>query len=88
MNLFSGAKSKPFNHHATAVLAQHQYSFAIIRVGINDLLNGSSIEQISKNAIEITRRCRNRSIGKIFVSGIVYCAKVKYETIQNLYKNL
>ena len=28
------------DHHATAVLARHQYDSAIIHVGINDLLNG------------------------------------------------
>ena len=44
---FPGAKVKQLC--ATAVLAQHQYDCAIIHVGINDLLNGSSIEQISKD---------------------------------------
>ena len=43
---FPGAKAKQL--YATAVLAQHQYDYAIIHVGINDLLYGSSIEQISK----------------------------------------
>ena len=85
---FPGAKAKQFNHHATAVLAQHQYDSTIIHVGINDLLNGSSIEQISKDVIEIAQRCRYPSIGKVFVSGIVYCTKVRYETIQNLNKGL
>ena len=60
---FPGAKAKNLNHHSTAVLAQHQYDSVIIHVGINDLLNGSSIEQISKDVIEIGQRCRNRSIG-------------------------
>ena len=46
--------------------------------GINVLLNGSSIEQISKDVIEIAQRCRNRRIGKVSVSGIVYCTKVRY----------
>ena len=41
---FPGAKVKQLNHHATAVLARHQYDSIIIHVGINDLLNGSSIE--------------------------------------------
>ena len=85
---FPGAKAKQLNHHATVVLAQHQYDSAIIHVGINDLLNGSSIKQISKDVIEIAQQCRNRSIGKVFVSGIVYCTKVRYETIQNLNKSL
>ena len=85
---FPGAKAKQLNHHATVVLAQHQYDSAIIHVGINDLLNGSSIKQISKDVIEIAQQCRNRSIGKVFVSGIVYCTKVRYETTQNLNKSL
>ena len=62
------------------------YDSAITHVGINDLLNCSSIEQISKDVIEIAQRCKNRSIGKVFVSGIVYCTEVRYETIQNLNK--
>ena len=69
---FPGAKAKQLNHHATTVLAQHQYDSAIILVGINDLLNSSSIKQISKDVIEMAQRCRDRSIGKVFVSGIVY----------------
>ena len=68
---FPGAKAKQLNHHATAVLAQHQYDSAIIHVGINDLLNGSRVEQISKDVIEIAQRCRNRSIGKVFC--VWYC---------------
>ena len=69
---FPGAKAKQLNHHATTVLAQHQYDSAIILVGINNLLNSSSIKQISKDVIEMAQRCRDRSIGKVFVSGIVY----------------
>ena len=88
LNVFPRAKAKQLNHHATTVLAQHQYDSAIIHVGINNLLNGSSIKQISKDVIEIAQQCRNRSIGKVFVSGIVYCTKVRYETIQNLNKSL
>ena len=42
------------------------------------------MEQISKDVIETPQRCRNRSIGKVFVFGIVYCTKVRYETIKNL----
>ena len=72
----------------TITLAQHQYDFAIIHFGIIDLLHGSSIEQISKDGIEIAQRCRNRSIGKIFISGIVYCPKVRHKTIQSLNKSL
>ena len=44
--------------------------------------------RISKDVIEIAQRCRNRSIGKVFVSGIVYYTKVRYETMQNLKKSL
>ena len=84
---FPRAKAKQLNHRATAVLAQHQYDSTIIHVGVNDLLNGLSIEQISKDVIEIAQQYRNRSIGKVFVSGIVHCTKVRYETIQNLNKS-
>ena len=86
LNVFPRAKAKQLNHHATTVLAQHQYDSAIIHVGINNLLNGSSIEQISKDVIEIAQWWRNRSIGKVFVFGIVYCTKVRHETIQGLNK--
>ena len=41
---FPGAEAKQLNHHATAVLAEKHYDSAIIHVGINDLLNGSSID--------------------------------------------
>ena len=68
LNPFSGAKAKQLNHHATAVLAQHQYDSAIIHVRINDLLNGSSIKQTSKDVIEIAQQCRNRSIGQVFIA--------------------
>ena len=85
---FLRAKAKQLNHHATTVLAQHYYDPTIIHVGINDLLNGLSIEQKSKDVIEIAKRCRNRSIGKVFVSGVFYCANGRYETIQNLNKSL
>ena len=47
LNLFPGAKAKQLNHHATEFLAGHYYDSAIIHVGINDLLNGSSTGQIS-----------------------------------------
>ena len=67
---FLRAKAKQLNHHATVVLAQHYYDPTIIHVGINDLLNGFSIEQICKDVIEIVQRCRNRSIGQVFFSGI------------------
>ena len=73
---FPGAKAKQLNHHATTVLAQHQYDSAIIHVGINNLLNGSSIEQISKDVIEIAQWWRNRSIGFCFW----YCLLYQSET--------
>ena len=85
---FPGGKAKQLNHHATAVLAQHQYDSAIIHVEMNDLLNGSSTEQVSKDVTEIAQRCRNQSFGKVFISGIVYCTKVRYETNQNLINGL
>ena len=85
---FLRANAKQLNHHATTVLAQHYNDPTIIHVGINDLLNGLNIEQKSKDVIEIAKRCRNRSIGKVFVSGIFYSAKGRYETIQNLNKSL
>ena len=53
---FPGAKARQLNHLATAVSAQHQYYSPIILFGINDLLNGSSIDQISKDGIEIVRQ--------------------------------
>ena len=53
--VFPRAKAKQLNHRATTVLAQHQYDSAIIRVGINDLLNGSSVEQITKDVIKIAQ---------------------------------
>ena len=84
---FPGAKAEQLSYHTTAVLAQ-QYDSEIIYVEIKDLLNGSSIEQISTDVIEIVQLCRNRSIGKVFVSGIVYCTKVRYEKIQKLNKKL
>ena len=66
------------------VLAQRRYDSAIIHVGINDLLNALSIKQISKDVVEIAQRCRNGSDSKVFVSGFIYCTKVRYEKIQNL----
>ena len=76
LNVFPRAKAKQLNHHATIVLAQHQYDSAIIHVGINNLLNGSSIEQISKDVIEIAQWWRNRSIGFCFW----YCLLYQSET--------
>ena len=45
------AKAKHLKHYATAVKEQHNYDSAIIHVGINYLLKGSSIEQINKDVI-------------------------------------
>ena len=59
LNLLPEQKAKQLNYHGTAVLGQNQYVSAIIHVGINDLLNGSSIEQIGKVVIDIAQRCRN-----------------------------
>ena len=56
------AQAKQLNHNATEVLAQHQYDSTIIHVGINDLLNGSSIERISKDVIEIGQKCQQSKI--------------------------
>ena len=84
LNASPAPKAKQLNHHATAVLAQHHYDSTVIHVGINDLLNGFSIEQISKDFVEIAQGRKNRNIGETFVSGIVYCTKVSYETIQSL----
>ena len=78
---FPGAKARQLNHLATAVSAQHQYYSPIILFGINDLLNGSSIDQISKDGIETARQCRNQSIGKVFVFGIFYWTKVRHKTM-------
>ena len=47
-----------------------------------------SIEQISKDVIELAQQCRIRSIGKAFVSGIIYCIKVRYKAIQITNKSL
>ena len=79
-------KQKQLNHHATILLTQYHYGSAIIYVVIHE--NYLSIDQISKDVTEVLQGCRNPSIGKFFVSGIVYCPKVRYETIQSLNESL
>ena len=59
------AKIKQLNHHTASVLAQHQYGSLIIHVEINDLLSCSSIEQKSKDVIEIVQWFRNKVLVKV-----------------------
>lgn len=86
---FRRAKAKQPNYHETSNLSEHQYDAAVIPVGINDLLNiatGISTTQIVGDIIKIVQWRRNHNIGKIFISGIVYSAKLKHDLIQTFDK--
>ena len=86
---FRRAKAKQSNDHKTSNLSEHQYDATVIPVGINDLLNiatGISTTQIVGDIIKIVQWRRNHNVGKIFVSGIVYSAKLKPDLIQTFNK--
>ena len=92
---FPGSKANQLNHHTIPILEEHQYDAAAIHVGINDLLKGMPnnvcVDSICNDILEIALRCRNHSIGEVFISGVAYGSKVSNELIQQLnnllYKN-
>ena len=89
IKLFPKAKAKQLNYHATPNLPEHQHDAAVICVGINNQLNiktGMSITKIVGDIIKIVQRRRNYNISKIFISGVVYSAKLKYGLIQTFNK--
>ena len=58
---------------------------AAIHVGINDLLsNVKSTNDICKDIIDISLRCRKNNIGMIFISSIAYSSKVNPASVQQL----
>ena len=48
----------------------------IIHVGINDILQGSSIEDYMKNVRDMVNKCYSFGVKRVFMSGIVYTKRV------------
>ena len=83
LKAFPGAKARQLNHHTIPLLEDNTHDAAAIHVDINDLLsNVKSTNDICKDIIDVGLRCRNNSIGMIFISGIAYSSKVNPASIQ------
>ena len=53
--LFPGTTSKDFVRHVKLTLQESEVDIAILRMGVNDILNlGSSIDPVSKDIMSIT----------------------------------
>ena len=63
----------------------------IIHVDINDILQGSSIENYMKNVRDMVNKCYSFGVKRVFMSGIVYTKRVSlqlHEQLTSLCKEL
>ena len=85
LKAFPGSNSQQLNHHSIPILQEYEYDGAIIHVGINDLIKNpnenKNATKITRDVIDIALQCRSHNIGTVFISSIVYSAKVNYDLL-------
>lgn len=71
---FPGPNSKQSNHHIRPMLDEFQCDAAITHVGINNILQSKSeneLKELPSNIIDIARTYRSYNISNIFISSIL-----------------
>ena len=84
---FPGYKAMQLDYHTIPILQEQYYDATGIHVGINDLLNSSSkenVDEICDDIIKSALRCRSHNIATTFTSSIAYSTKVNLQLIGNL----
>ena len=72
---FPGATSEEINHYVEPALDNEKPDMVIIHTGTNDMYNrrsSKSIPDIANGIIKIGKKCRERGVKNIFISGIVF----------------
>ena len=67
------------------------YDSAILKVGVNDLLNdksSSSTDNLMSNLVNIVNKCKSFGVMDLFVSGIAFNKRLPYTVIKNVMKKL
>ena len=92
---FPGATSEEINHYVEPALDNEKPDMVIIHTGTNDMYNRrspKSIPDIANGIIKIGKKCRERGVKNIFISGIVFrrpkAASKKVFEINNLVRAL
>ena len=60
----------------------------IIHVGINDILQSSSIEDYMKNVRDMVNKCYSFGVKRVFMSGIVYTKRVSLQLLIDTHEEL
>ena len=72
---FPGATSKDFVHHVKLTLQENEADIAILRMGVNDILNlGSNIDPVSKDIMSIANQYKNFGVKQI-ISGLTFTTR-------------
>ena len=76
---FPGASSSEILHYIDVHLKEKLIDTIIVHVGVNDRLNENSqlkTNQLIGNIKKITQKCVSFGVKKIYVSGLVFTARV------------
>ena len=69
---FPGATSRELMHYVDATLEEKIFEVAVIRVGVNGLINSNnSVDKLLKNIYSMAEKCKSSGVKKVFISGIV-----------------
>ena len=80
---FPGATSKDFVHHVKLTLQENEVDIAILRVGVNDILNlGSNIDPVSKDIMSIANQYKNFGVKQI-ISGLTFTTRLNASFIHH-----
>ena len=79
--------SKHLSHYMDVNL-DNTTNTVIIHVGINDILQGSSIEDYMKNVRDMVNKCYSFGVKRVFMSGIVYTKRVSLQLLIDTHEQL
>ena len=86
---FPGGNSKQLSSYIDVNLENSNSDTNIIHVGINDVLNGSNepqIDSLVQSIGTIIEKCGFYGVKPIFISSLVYTARVKLSILEEIYK--
>ena len=88
--IFPGASVEKLDYYVNPTLEQERPEIVVIHVGINNLLSDHlsemSDEDISKQILDIGKKCKRYGVDKVFISALVISRRVNPNRIENLNK--
>ena len=88
MNAHPGATTTKLHEKVFESLEKENTGAVLLHVGVNDILNGAEDEIVINNIMNIGITCRDHGVEEIFISSIIYSAKIDMRTLNSINKQI